>query len=225
MKKALFLFWCVAMTASPTMGQETFYFENISKNNPLDADIGQNQLSFVVSSGTGGQVLFKFLNKGPDYCKIEEVYFDDNANLLSKFSLIDVDNGIAGDPYVDFSPGANPGNLPAGHPINFYTTPNLLTQADKGKNSQALIHNKAGVEPGQKLGILFSLQQGKTYDDTIAALKTSDLRVGIHVTSFISQGSESFVSNNSVTVPIPASIALASIGAMFIGFCKKRFKA
>lgn len=101
----------------------------ITNNNAGDCTIGETQLgvelsSFGIGSGANGgdEVLFTFTNTGPDQSTTSEIYFDDGS-LLGIAGLIDADEGIGGDPNVDFSQGANPPTCQAATP----SLPRLLS--------------------------------------------------------------------------------------------------
>ncbi len=201
---------------------ETYSFHHIVEPGDLaqqlaDGAIGETQL-FVDVEGIGGnQVPFTFRNIGPEPSIITGVYFDDGTTLLSVASLIDADDGIGGDPDVDFSIGANPSILPGGDNLspNFITTPGFLADADPPPGT-----NGNGIDPSESLGMIFNLQTGKTLDDTIIALNNSDLRIGIKVQGFASGGSEAFVT----FIPAPGAVVLSSIGISILALLRKRKK-
>ena len=130
-------------------------FDNITNNDPFDAAIGEAQLFVDVTDSLGGeqmnanQVLFTFLNIGPEAFSICDVYFDDGMDeLLESITLID--NSSTG---VTFSEGASPGNLPGANDADpdFVTTAGFLADSDSPAQPN-------GVNPGEYLGILFDLQ-------------------------------------------------------------------
>jgi hypothetical protein len=72
-----------------------------------------------------------------------------------------------------------------------------------------------GVNPGERLGIVFDMKPDTLFADILAGLNSGDLRVGLHVQG-IPGGSGSFV---SVPGPGPSATALpdAAQTAMLLG--------
>jgi hypothetical protein len=191
---------CAAPASATTLS-----FECITGNLAGDCAIGEAQLTVDVTFHEGVHVLFEFKNSGPLAASITDVYFDDGT-LLSINSII---NGTG----VDFSEGADPGNLPGGNTLNpaFDATFSADSNPPVPQN---------GVNPGETLGVLFNLQPGGTFADVIGELADGTLRVGIHVQAFDSGGSESFVNG---PVPVPAAIWLLGSGLLgLIGIAKRR---
>jgi hypothetical protein len=119
--------------------------------------------------------------------------------------LIDVDEGALGpmgDPDVDFSEGASPGNLPGGNLIGFVATAGFLADSDPPVPSN-------GVNPNESLEIVFDLQFGGAFADVIAELTNGDRRIGVHVQDFDGGGSDSFV---NLPVPEPSAALLIGMG-------------
>jgi hypothetical protein len=174
-------------------------FDNITNNNSGNAAIGEAQLTVDVTDAGSNQVLFTFDNSGPDDSSITDVYFDDGSLL----GIASVFNGTG----VDFSQGANPGDLPGGNDIS----PPFVTTAGFSADSEPPAQPN-GVNPGETLGILFNLQTGQTFADVLAELGDGTLRIGIHVQGFADGGSESFVNT-----PVPIASSFWLIGAGFVG--------
>lgn len=97
-------------------------------------------------------------------------------------------------------------------------SPAFQTTAGFSADSDAPV-SLNGVNPGEKVGILFNLISGKSFADVVNALViaggTNGLRVGVHVQSIGNGGSESFI--NAVS-PVPESgqwlMMLAGISAI-----------
>ena len=199
---------------------------SVTNNNAGDVAIGQNQLSVDVmdlgfnAATNANQVSFKFSNDGPEDSSIVQIYFDDGS-LLGLSSLIDADDGIGGDPGVDFSPGASPPDLPGGQNANppFQVTAGFLTDADNQGGKQI-----NGVNPGEMLTVIFDLQGTQDFADVIDELSTGDLRIGIHVQGYASGGSESFI-NDPDPIPEPSQYALLAAGVGLAILARRKQKA
>ncbi|MDP2644484.1 MAG: PEP-CTERM sorting domain-containing protein [Desulfobacterales bacterium] len=188
----------------------SYGFYNISANNAVNAATGEAQLSVDVTDYGSNQVLFTFLNAGPQASSITDVYFDDGTLFDNLAGLIDADQNN-GDPGVKFTQWAKPKNLPAANNASppFETTKGFSADSDSSVQPN-------GVNPGESLGVIFGLLAGKDLSDTIAALGTGALRIGIHVQGFANGGSESFVNNPPAqAVPEPAIMLL--LGSSLIG--------
>lgn len=194
---ALLAFSIIALTWCDTSFALTLSFSNISNNDPNDAEVGEAQL-FVEVLDSGGQASFRFYNTGPEDSTISEIYFDDGS-LLGISSVLDGSG-------VDFEEDANPPNLPDHNNISpaFQVTAGFLAEAQP---SPAI----NGVDPGEEVTIIFDLQGAQTIDDVFDELATGALRIGIHVISFPSGGSSSFVNN---AVPEPSTMALLGLGTV-----------
>lgn len=209
-KVGLFITAGAFMTQSQAV---TYGFDCITNNMGGDCGIGEAQLTADVTDAGAGQVLFTFSNSGPEASSIADVYFDDGS-LLGIAGLIDADDGTGGDPGVDFSELASPGNLPGAN----NATPPFVTTAGFSADSDPPVQPN-GVNPGETLGILFNLQGGQTFNDVIAQLGTGELRIGIHVQGYASGGSESFVN----FVPVPAAVWLFGSGLLgLIGIARRK---
>jgi hypothetical protein len=213
MDRSKLILFTTALALSNAASAVTINFECLTNNNAGDCAIGEAQMSVDLTDYGNDQVLFSFYNTGSEASSIEGVYFDDGT-LLGIASLIDADDGVGGDDGVDFSEGASPGELPGAQNADpvFETTAGFLADSDTPIP-------KEGVNPGEWLGIVFDLQPGVTYADTVAALGT-DLRIGIHVIDFASGGSESFV---STVIPVPAAVWLFGSGLLgLVGMARRR---
>lgn len=200
-------------------------FKNITNNDPESAAIGEAQIIMEVSQYAAAtvndpeQVLFLFKNLGPEASSISEIYFDDGTLL----GISQVINGTG----VAFTSGsADPGDLPGGDSITpvFNVSAGFLAEASNPAPAN-------GVQPGEQVGIVFNLINGKTTNDVIAALalgltdggNSDALRVGMHVIGFANDESESFI--NGPVVPEPSTFAIAGLsGLAILGYGLRRRK-
>ena len=168
-----------------------YSFKNVSANSVADAAIGESQLSFTVSEFGSDQVLFTFANAGPAPSSICDIYFDDDA-----VSLIfnDFQYPTAG---VKFTIGATPPDLPSGGSFS----------SDYSYDSDSPVQPN-GINPGESLGLLFTLANNIDFNSIISSLNSRDIQVGIHVQGFADEGSESFINK----VPEPASVSFLAMG-------------
>jgi hypothetical protein len=193
---------------------DLYTFYNITNNSPVNAAIGEAQLSVNVSDATAtgiNKVLFTFYNNGPNACSITDVYFQDGP--LFGISSI---NGSSG---VSFSQWADPGNLPGGSSIDppFVTTRGFSADSD----TPHLMAN--GVNSSSEwLNICFALINGNDFTDVIDSLNSEALRIGIHVQGFANGGSESFVNNPPAPVPEPGTMLLLGTGLIGLAGLRKK---
>lgn len=174
----------------------------ITNNDAGDCTIAEDQITLDVTDAGGGNVAIELSNAAGEDAVIAAVYFD--GDVLD--AIVSITNDPPG---VEFSAGGAPPNLPGGNPIGFDA--DLLATADAPPPQN-------GVGPGEALTITLSIAPGSDFDDVLAALASTDLRVGIHVIAFESGGSESLVN-----VPEPGALALIALaGAALAGRSLRR---
>jgi hypothetical protein len=205
---------CVADVCA-SLDMEMYGFGCITNNSATNADIGQYQITVEVSDeGTDGGfnlVGFKFINEGPADCVITEIYFQDGSIL----GFASIDESLSGVDFKEDEVGSiSPKNLPGGKSIDpqFIATTAFSIEPLNPEPEW-------GVEPGEWVEIVYSLQSGKTYANIIEELNDGDLRIGTHVQAFGNGGSESFVN-----VPEPATMALLGLGGLLLRKKRNRQK-
>jgi hypothetical protein len=206
-----FLFFLMFALSASYANAAFFIFNQITENGSSSVE---SQLFVDVTAKGTEQVQFSFRNVGPVESSITDVYFDDGS-LLGISSLIDKDDGVGGHSGVDFSRGANPPDLPGGDQIGFHVTAGFLADSDA-----PVSHN--GVNPEEWLGILFNIQNGRSFDDVLSELRGGSIRIGLHVQAIDGGRSESFV-NDPTPVPIPAAIWLMAPGLLGLAVLRKKF--
>ena len=215
MKKSILylVFVILCVLSAPAVSMVTYSFHHIVETGDTTSQFangatGTAQLFVDLEDVGGSQVLFTFGNAGPQASSITRVYFDDGS-LLSIVSIDDSDLGVS------FSQFASPGNLPGGNNLS----PPFLTTAGLSVGSNPPVQPN-GVNPGEALGIVFNLQDSRTFNDVIDELNGGSFRIGIHVQSFADGGSEAFVS----FIPVPGTLLLCGLGIVFVGWLQRNGK-
>lgn len=179
---------------------DPYPFRCITNNDPASAAIGESQLSVEITSPAADQALFTFLNVGDEVCAITDVYFQ-VPDFMGAASILDWRYDDVRYGGVWFDPPALPSDFP-----EF----DLAFSAD-AYNPQW--HN--GVNPGERLGVLYSISSGHDFVEVMHAFILGDsdplhpdsLRIGIKVGAFDIGESERFVAT-----PVPSAILLGTLG-------------
>lgn len=190
--------------------------------------LGETNLSATVSDNdpvitvNANQVLFTFFNDTftmGDDAVVTQIYFDDGSvSVLDNFANTGMaagKNGLfeTGTDFLTTNPPPGPGDLPGGN------DPGVLFSSDFSVGAEASVANN-GLDSNGSLAILFDLVMGVSFQDVIDQLASGDLRIGLHVQSFPSDGeSGSFV---NTPVPLPAAFWLFGSTLVLLGTRIKR---
>lgn len=192
---------------------ETLSFYALTNNKVGNPQIAVDQISVDVSSTENlNEVVFTFNNIGLVNCSIAEIYFDDGV-LLAGATIIE------NPPYVDFTyfGDVRPPDLSGGEnavpPFEAYRLFSI------GSENPA---PHKGINPGETLSLIYTLQSEKIYDNVIDDLTTGALRIGMHVISINGPNGDSSESIVNNAIPEPATMLILAAGGFYI--IKKRKK-
>jgi len=209
---ALLIASCIALlSASPCSAVITYGFVNAEDPPNSSLDI-VSQLYMDVSESSG-KALFTIRNTGPIQSTVSGIYFENSLSLLD--SIFSIDNS---DPGVDFEE-STPGNLIGGFSV--------FAEAEATSPP-----SKHGVDPGESVGIYFTLSSGTLFEDVINALDEGTIRVGLHAINFPDGESDKFfnTTGNPPTppppaVPVPGAVSLGTIALSCLALWRKRTSA
>lgn len=184
----------------------TVKFDCLSATATLNCQAGEAQFSADIATNGSDKINITFKNQGTAASSISEIYFQ-GGPFTGSIGLVDKDQGTGGLTGVDFSAGsATPPNLPQANLANppFVVTAGFLADADSPPS-------KNGINPGEWLGMVLTLQNGATINNVVQQLQSGQLRIGVHAIAFANGGSESFI-NVPQPVPVPAALWLLASG-------------
>lgn len=184
------------IAAAPRANALALSFDCITDNSATDCGIATSQLSVTIDALGASQVRLALSNEGPSAAVYTRILFD--GSVLASIAAI-------GDspPAVDFAV-ATPGTLPGGNGNPYQFSADLEAAAVSPAPHR-------GVGPDESLTLDLAIAPGFDFDDVVAALANGSLRIGLHVQSFASGGSESVL---NVPVPEPGTFALLAIGLL-----------
>jgi len=215
---------------------ELYGFAPISDNSGVSGWMAQQLSLEVTDYGTTSegvnQVLFDFRNNIAPYAVgspidgiIGSLFFEDGV-VLGIAKVLDADYSAVLYPGVYFKTSANPASktFPAGGTL----VPPFQTTAHFWSTNDGTIAN--GVNPGEKVGIVFDLEEGEFFADVISAIGlgftnpnpggNTSLRIGVHVQNLPDDYEES---DSFILVPIPASVVLGILGLGVVGLKLRKF--
>jgi len=169
-------------------------FDCITETLASNCAIGEAQLSGTVVA-SNGDALLTIQMSGPADGVAGQVFIE--SSLVSGISF----SGSGGLGIVDFTSDGSPGTLPGGSGVGFVIA--VSESADNPQTRNGIgRHSQDDVSP--QSGMFLLTLSGGDFNDLL-----SDLRVGVHVISFESSGSESFLTR---PVPEPETAVLVGLG-------------
>jgi len=204
MSLAFALISATLLISSPAGAVAFASFSCITNNNGGDCSIGATELSGTIVE-MGGDAKLTITMTGTDNAVVEQIFIE--STLVSGISFV----GSVGSGSVAFGTGAAGGTLPGGTGVSFNEAYNIGSSNPKPAKG-------IGWHPTDK----FSPQAGEfllafTGGDYSAML--ADLRIGVHVIGFSSEGSESFV---SIPVPEPGTVSMLATGLLGLAVSRRR---
>lgn len=214
----------LGLLASPAAKAETITlgFDIIPSTASAAARQAEGQFQVQVSNDNvgAGQVLFTFLNVGTIASSITDIYFQDGT-LLGMADIVNQPDPASRRGYLTyFSGGASPANLPGGNSIDPAFSPVVGVSFFSLDSNAPTSH--MGVNPGERLGVLFNLLPNLNFNSVKQALVTPppstsanpSLRIGIHVQGMPGGVSASYINERptttspppGATVPLPATV-------------------
>lgn len=232
----LSIFMVILSTAAQAEMNEPWWEWGIVENSSFSYQDYAAQLSvnvsdagtFVENGDLYHQALFTFSNDGPYESSITKIYFEDGSLLglaevqyLDDMAIDSTESGLDFDRVSD----KNPPKLPGWSTVDpkFYTTSLFSVNTNNGSND--------GINPGESLGLLYTLQLDKTFDDVMDALflgmTTPDttiprdsLRIGLHIQDV---GMDGEYSDTLILTPIPPSVMLGMLGMGIAGLKLRKY--
>lgn len=232
--KRLVLYLALAILctfSAPVVAGPTYSFTHIQEagdgaSQLLNGAIGEAQFFMTVDDQgfnpdvgvNANQVLFTFDNLQVDGWQqtfIDGIYFYDGV----LFDLAVIKDSSGG---VFFSEGAAPGFLPGDGAFKLtYGVEGVKVIGDVDADPPGGGGN--GIDPGEWISILYTLQTGATFSDVITGLDDHTIAIGLKAQGFPFGGpedSESFYNNG--VIPAPGAIVLGSIGIGLVGWLRRR---
>ena len=185
---------CTLAFAAPVWAVDFNDFACITNDDAGDCAIGESQLSASIVAA-GEDAILTLTMSGPDDAVVEQLFIE--STIVSDIRF----EGSVGVGVVAFGSGEHGGNLPGGNEIGFLEA--FTIGAKEPPPLNGIGRHEQDDTSAQSADFLLSLEGGD-FDDFIA-----DLRIGVHVIGYDSNGSESFV---STPVPEPSTLVLVGLG-------------
>ena len=217
-------------------------FVPISNNSGVSGAMALQLSVDVTDPGTtvdiGGvlhdQVLFTFYNDGPsssiyDVSSPEKGAFTgvflEDGKLMLLAEIHDVDYDATLYPEVDFGQPTSPSNPPGWDLLD----PDFQATSEFSVDSEEPKPIMKAVSPGESLGLLYTLQSGRTFANVLTSLDLgmSDPDPGagtsLRVALFVQNLGEDGEFSDMFVTPIPTSVVLGMLGLGVVGLKLRKF--
>lgn len=202
--RALALTLVTLAISSPAAAMGLGSFGCITNNSSGDCTIGTVQLSATLVA-SGANALLTLTMAGSEVGVAEQLFIE--SSIVSGISF----QSSTASGLVDFGTGQAGGNLPGGNTVGFNEAFNIA--ADNPAPREGIGRHAQDDTSPQGGAFLLSLIGGSSFDDLLL-----DLRIGVHVIGYDSNGSESFV---ATVVPEPGTALLLGLGLFLFSWVRQ----
>jgi hypothetical protein len=198
----------VCLLTAHAASATSFSFHCISGDGGGDCMIATDELWVDVQDEGAGDFSITLHNESGVRSPLKSLFVEDAGGLIA--GLV----SIGGSPGVGFEHGGKPPGLPSGSVEDFQEDWVFSALNPKPQN---------GVGSGEELTIVFTLADGVSYADVIAAMTAGTLRLGVHAPPFGTGGNHSFVTGGGGgAIPAPEPGTLALLAAAGAGWALRR---
>ena len=200
MSRLAWLVAAVCLTTAGAASATSFSFHCISGDGGGACMIPADDLWADVQDEGAGVFSISLHNESGVRSPLTSLFVEDVDGLIA--GLV----SIGGSPGVSFEHGGKPPGLPSGTNEDFEEHWTFSALSPKPKN---------GVGSGEELTIVFTIADGVSYEDVIAAMTAGTLRLGVHAPPFGAGGNHSFVTGGgggAIPAPEPGTLALLVAG-------------
>ncbi len=207
MSRFAWLALCVGLMAAGPASATSFSFHCISGDGGGECAIPTAELWVEVQDEGAGEFSITLHNETGVRAPLTALYIEDGDGLIG--GLVSIGGSVG----VDFRIGAKPPGLPSGSVEDFREDWSFSARNPKPKH---------GVGSGESLTVVFSLADGFSYADVLAAMNDGSLRVGLHAPPIGSGGNKSLVTHAGGAIPAPEPSTLALLLAGGVGWAVRR---
>ncbi len=206
--------FCLCLLTVAGVHASVIYDLGVYTDNGAFADDPGLDMYVEVSQYGQDQVLFEIVNANLiDSSSIKAVYFGGDKYLDRKLTIVNSSG-------VNFVKDKKVAQLQGG--MNSV----LDTDFSFGTKKKP---TKDGINAGEKLGVIFDIENGYDFDAINAKIASGNIFVGVHLIALPDDSSEWALNNtvpspDPVPIPEPATLALFTFGAAALAMSKRKTK-